>query len=67
VYLHFNDSYSASYGAVGAVIILLLWFYLSGFSMLVGAEVNAAIEDAAAQQGTPEAVSNGEKVPNPAA
>jgi len=67
VYLHFNDSYSVSYGAVGAVIILLLWFYLSGFSMLVGAEVNAAIEDAAAQQGTPGAASNGEKVPNPAA
>lgn len=67
VYLHFNDSYSASYGAVGAVIILLLWFYLSGFSMLVGAEVNAAIEDAAAQQGTPGAVPKGEKFPNPAA
>lgn len=36
VYLHFNDTYSATYGAVGAVIILLLWFYLTGFSLLLG-------------------------------
>jgi membrane protein len=67
LYLHFNDTYSASYGAVGAVIILLLWFYVSGFSMLLGAEVNAAIEDAAAQQGVSTAVAKGEKRPGSAA
>ena len=63
LYLHFNDTYSATYGTVGAVIILLLWFYISGFSLLVGAEVNAAIEDAAARQGAPGAVPKGEKYP----
>lgn len=39
-------NYEASYGTVGAVIVLLLWFYVSGISILVGAEVNAEIEHA---------------------
>jgi membrane protein len=42
---HFTD-YNASYGAVGGVIVLLLWFYISGLSILVGAEMNAEIEHA---------------------
>ncbi len=66
VYLHFNDTYSATYGAIGAVIILLLWFYLTGFSLLLGAEVNATIEDAAAKQGAPDATPKGQKNPDSA-
>jgi membrane protein len=42
---NFTD-YNAAYGAVGAVIILLLWFYVSGRAILVGAEMNAEIEHA---------------------
>ncbi len=34
-------SFSATYGALAGVIVLLLWFYLSGFVVLLGAEVNA--------------------------
>jgi circadian clock protein KaiB len=41
----FTD-YNASYGAVGGVIILLLWFYVSGLAMLIGAELNSEIEHA---------------------
>jgi membrane protein len=44
IYLHFFDSYSATYGFIGAVIILMLWLYLTGFAILIGAEVNATIE-----------------------
>ena len=44
VYLHFFNSYSVTYGSLGAVIILLLWFYVSGLMLLLGAEVNSEIE-----------------------
>lgn len=42
---NFTD-YNASYGSVGGVIVLLLWFYVSGLAILVGAELNAEIEHA---------------------
>ncbi len=37
-------SYDRTYGSLGAVIILLLWFYLTAYVILAGAELNAAIE-----------------------
>lgn len=54
-YLHYFDSYSRTYGSLGAVIILMLWFYLTGAAILVGGEVNSEIEDAVARQGAPDA------------
>jgi membrane protein len=50
--------YNATYGAVGGVIVLLLWFYISGLAILVGAELNAEIEHA-----SPYGKDPGEKVP----
>jgi membrane protein len=50
VYLHFFDGYTAVYGSLGAVIILLTWFYLSGLMLLLGAEVNSEIEAAATEK-----------------
>ena len=38
--------YSDAYGSIGAVIVLLLWFYVSGLAILAGAELNAEIEHA---------------------
>ena len=54
---NFSD-YNATYGAVGGVILLLLWFYVSGLAILVGAEMNAEIEHA-----SPYGKDPGEKVP----
>jgi membrane protein len=42
---NFTD-YEGSYGTVGGVIVLLLWFYVSGIALLAGAELNAEIEHA---------------------
>jgi membrane protein len=41
---HFG-SYNVTYGSIGGVIVLLLWFYLTGFILLVAGEMNAIIED----------------------
>jgi membrane protein len=43
--VNFGD-YEATYGALGGVILLLLWFYLSGLVIVIGAEMNAEIEHA---------------------
>jgi len=40
---HFSD-YDATYGSIGAVIVLILWLYLAGLVILLGSEVNALIE-----------------------
>jgi membrane protein len=45
-YLHLFKSYTATYGTLGAAIILLTWFYLSGLMLLVGAEIDAIIQAA---------------------
>ncbi len=44
VYLSFFDSYSKTYGSVGAIIILLLWLYLTAMVILIGGVVNAVGE-----------------------
>ncbi|MGK3969531.1 YihY/virulence factor BrkB family protein [Sorangium sp. So ce118] len=37
-------SYEVSYGALGGVIVLLLWSWISSMAVLLGAEINAIIE-----------------------
>jgi membrane protein len=49
VYLHYFPNYSLTYGSLGAVIVLLMWFYITGLMLLLGAEINSEIEGAAAE------------------
>ena len=56
-------NYNATYGSIGGVILLMLWLYLSGMALLLGAEVNAEIEQAAARRGAPDAKVAGEREP----
>jgi membrane protein len=49
VYLYFFNTYTMTYGSLGAVIILLMWFYITGLMLLLGAEVNSQIEAAVAE------------------
>ena len=44
IYVQNFGSYNETYGSIGAVIILLMWFWLSAFSVLLGAELNAEME-----------------------
>jgi membrane protein len=44
-------SYDRTYGSLGAVIVLLLWFYMTAYIILIGAELNAEAERHAAGQG----------------
>jgi membrane protein len=51
-------NYNESYGSLGGVIILMLWFYITAVAILLGAEMNAEIEHA-----SPHGKDPGEKVP----
>ena len=55
--VNFGD-YDATYGTLGGIIVLLLWFYLTGLIIVIGAEMNAEIEHA-----SPWGKEKGEKVP----
>jgi membrane protein len=44
IYVSKVGSYDKTYGSLGAVIILLLWFYLTAYVILAGAGLNAEIE-----------------------
>jgi membrane protein len=49
---------NAAYGTIGGIMVLMLWFYLSGIALLLGAEMNAEIEHA-----SPYGKDPGERVP----
>jgi membrane protein len=58
IYVVNFGSYNETYGTIGGVMVLMLWLYLSGLSIIVGAEMNAEIEHA-----SPHGKAAGEKVP----
>jgi membrane protein len=44
VYVTRFGNYNETYGSVGAIVILLMWFLLSSYAVLIGAELNAEME-----------------------
>lgn len=44
IYVQNFGNYEVSYGALGGVIILLLWMWISALVVLLGAEINAVLE-----------------------
>ena len=51
IYVKSFANYNTTYGSLGGAILLLLWLYLTGVVLLVGAEINSEIENAAAERG----------------
>lgn len=52
LYVSHFGSYNETYGSVGAVVILLMWFYVSAFVVLLGAELNAEMEHQTSKDST---------------
>lgn len=46
LYVSAFGNFAAVYGAIGSVIVLLLWLYASGLAVLIGAELNSEIDHA---------------------
>ncbi len=61
IYVANFTSYNATYGAIGGVIVLMLWFYVSSLAILAGAELNAEIEHASPYGKDPGEKEPGEK------
>ncbi|MBC1936740.1 YihY/virulence factor BrkB family protein [Listeria grandensis] len=42
-YVNNFANYSATYGSIGVIIILMLWFYITGTILMIGGEINATL------------------------
>ena len=56
-------SYDATYGSLGAVIILLAWTYILAVFLLLGGELNALVEERIHERNAAEAARTGEEQP----
>lgn len=52
LYVSRFGSYDETYGSLGAVVVLMLWFWLSAFVILLGAEINSEMEHQTARDTT---------------
>jgi membrane protein len=52
IYVSLLGTYNKTYGALGAIIVVLLWLYLMAFAVLFGAALNAELEHQTAQDTT---------------
>lgn len=49
LYLEYFNTYNRAYGSLGAVIILMLWLYLTAIVIMVGGAINAVIDEMKAE------------------
>ncbi|OLO28617.1 ribonuclease [Alkalihalophilus pseudofirmus] len=52
IYVTNFANYSATYGSLGGVIILMFWFFLSGLILVIGGEINATLQNLKAHEKT---------------
>ena len=45
-YVSRMSSFGATYGSLAAIVGVMLWFYVSAYAVLLGAELNARLEEA---------------------
>lgn len=44
VYINNFSDYSATYGSIGGIIIMMLWLYVSAMLLLIGGQINAVMQ-----------------------
>ena len=54
LYIEHFANYEATYGAIGAVIMLMLWFFVVSLVLLLGSEINVVIEHCRSEDGQSE-------------
>jgi len=52
LYISYFGHYNATYGSLGAAIILMLWFYWSAYAVLLGGELDAELQRRTARDST---------------
>lgn len=45
LYLNYFNSYAATYGSLGAIIILMLWLYITALAIIIGGAINAILDE----------------------
>lgn len=56
IYLQYFNTYNKAYGSLGAVIILMLWMFLAGTSILIGGSINSVLKEMAEARVGPEEI-----------
>ena len=50
LYLQYFNTYNKAYGSLGAVIILMLWMFLTGTAILIGGSINSVLYEMAMER-----------------
>jgi membrane protein len=59
LYVSNFGSYNATYGTLGGIVVLMVWFYLTAYLLLLGAELNALLAQEAAPEKLPQTAAEG--------